>query len=114
MSFNSTGLLEVLCLAAPRERNEPYGTLSNAPLLLPGAHAIRGPLMKIACSDNCLDPSAFHIVSNGIAHTDKGNGDAHFLQLFDETKKFISCTDVDEVDGSAIQQHAFDVWSRGQ
>lgn len=70
--------------------------------------------MKIACSDNCLDPRAFHIVSNGIAHTDKGNDNAHFLQLFDETKQLISCTDVDHVDGRAFQKHVLHVRPRGQ
>ena len=90
------------------------GVPGNAALLLPSADAIRGPFIEIACSDHCLDPGTFHVVSNRIANTDKGNARPRFLQLVDETKEFISRTDVDEVDGRAIQKHTLDVWPCGQ
>src|SRR4051794_17895527 len=96
------------------QRDEPHSTLSNGRLALPGAHAICAAFIKIVWSHECLDPSTFHIVSNGIAHTDKSSANAHFLQLFDETKQFIFCTNVDEVDRGAIQEHALYIWPRGQ
>ena len=82
-------------------------TLSNGrtAVPLPGTHSIRCPFEEVGSAYRCLYFGSPHIVADGVAHTDKGNGNARFLQRFDETKQFISCADVDEVDGIAIQKH---------
>ena len=78
-------------------------------MFLPGTHSIRCPFEEVGSAYRCLYFGSPHIVADGVAHTDKGNGNARFLQRFDKTKQFISCADVDEVDGIAIQKHTLHV-----
>jgi hypothetical protein len=83
-------------------------------LLLPGPHSIRCPFKEVGSAYGCLYFGSPHVVADGVSHTDKGNCNGRSLQRFDETKQFISCADVDEVDGIAIQKHTLHVGPRGQ
>ena len=112
--LRTKGLCFAAASGAARTRRGSRHPKQRRSWLLPGAHAICGAFIKLACSYNCLDASSFHIVSNGITQTDKSNANAHCLQPSDETKQFVCCTNVDEVDRSTIQQHALHIWPRGQ
>ena len=54
-------------------------SIGRSALLLPSAHSIRCPLIEIARSHYCLDPSEAHIVPHSIAHACKSNGDTSAL-----------------------------------
>lgn len=83
-------------------------------LLLPGTHPIRRLFEEVGYAYRCLYSGSPHIVADGVAHMDKGNSNTGLLQLLDETKQFISCAEVDEVDGSTIQEHALYMGPRGK
>jgi hypothetical protein len=78
------GIVRARLRACRANRNFNLGR--GRTFLLPGTHSIRRPFEEVGSAYGCLYFGSSHIVADGVAHTDKSNGNARFPQRFDETK----------------------------
>src|ERR1700730_1804973 len=70
--------------------------------------------MKVRQPHDSFYPGKPHIVSDNVAYTRESDGDTSALQLFDKTQQLVTCTNVDEVDGTEIYEHSLDVLPHSQ